>query len=86
MTQNKKVVFLALIIIDECISCDACFDMCPVEAIEPEDPIYVIDPKICCECVGYEEIPSCVPVCPVEAIIIDTKYPRFKKIELEGCI
>jgi ferredoxin len=62
---------LALKIIDECISCDACVNECPVDAITPEDPIYIIDPNICCECIDYFDKPSCVPVCPVDAIVYD---------------
>jgi len=35
---------LALLITDECIACDACREECPNEAIEENDPIYIIDP------------------------------------------
>ena len=64
---------MALKIIDECIACDACVEACPTIAIEAADPIYVIESDICCECVGYFDKHSCVEVCPVEAIIIDTE-------------
>jgi ferredoxin len=62
---------LALKIIDECIACDACVEVCPTTSIEASDPIYVITAAICCECVGYHKKPSCVEVCPVDAIVID---------------
>ncbi len=63
---------MSLKITQECIACDACVEECPINAIEEGDPIYVIDGDICCECVGYYDEPSCVLVCPVEAIILDT--------------
>ncbi|MCH9814335.1 MAG: YfhL family 4Fe-4S dicluster ferredoxin [Epsilonproteobacteria bacterium] len=67
---------MSLKIIDECIACDACVEACPTYAIEAADPIYIIDPQVCCECVGYHEAPSCVPVCPVDAIFLDEDYPE----------
>jgi ferredoxin len=35
---------MALLITDECIACAACREECPSEAIEENDPIYIIDP------------------------------------------
>ena len=67
---------MALKIIDECIACDACVEVCPSGAIEGADPIYIITPSLCTECVGYiaEATPSCIPVCPVEAIVYDEAH------------
>ena len=62
---------MSLLITKECIACDACRDECPNEAIEEEDPIYIIDPDYCTECVGYYNEPACIAVCPVECIISD---------------
>lgn len=62
---------MSLKIIDECIACDGCVEVCPTIAIEASDPVYIISSVICCECVGYHKEPSCVKVCPVDAIIID---------------
>lgn len=62
---------MSLMINDECIACDACREECPNTAIEEGDPIYVIDPDRCTECVGYYDEPTCIGVCPVDAIIID---------------
>lgn len=62
---------MALIINDECIACDACVDECPNEAIAEGDPIYVIDPDRCTECVGHYDEPACVAVCPVDCIHVD---------------
>lgn len=63
---------MSLIITDECITCDACRDECPNYAIEEGDPIYIIDPDRCTECVGHYEEPSCIEVCPVDCIIVDS--------------
>lgn len=62
---------MSLMIADECIACDACRDECPNSAIEESDPIYIIDPDRCTECVGYYDEPSCVAVCPVDCIMPD---------------
>ena len=58
-------------ITEECIACDACKDECPNEAIEEGDPIYIIDPDRCTECVGHYDEPACVAVCPVDCIESD---------------
>jgi len=62
---------MALMITDDCIACDACRDECPNQAIEEGDPIYVIDPDRCTECVGHYDEPACIAVCPVDCIIPD---------------
>ena len=62
---------MSLLINEECIACDACREECPNGAIEESDPVYVIDPDLCTECVGYYDEPSCVSVCPVDAIAPD---------------
>lgn len=62
---------MSVLISDECIACDACREECPNEAIEEGDPIYCIDPDLCTECVGSYDEPSCIAVCPVDAIVSD---------------
>ena len=62
---------MSVLISDECIACDACHEECPNEAIEEGDPIYCIDPDRCTECVGSYDEPSCIAVCPVDAIVSD---------------
>ncbi|HIY44177.1 YfhL family 4Fe-4S dicluster ferredoxin [uncultured Helicobacter sp.] len=62
---------MSVLISDECIACDACREECPNEAIEEGDPIYCIDPDRCTECVGSYDEPSCIAVCPVDAIVSD---------------
>ncbi len=61
---------MAMKIIDDCISCGACEPECPNEAIHSGDPIYVIDPQRCSECVGAYESPRCIEVCPVDGCIV----------------
>ena len=80
---------MSLLITNECIACDACRDECPTGAIEEADPIYIIDPDVCTECVGYYDEPSCISVCPVECIIPDSNNVetveelklKFKQLE-----
>ncbi len=62
---------MSLLISDECIACDACRDECPNGAIEENDPVYLIEPDTCTECVGYYDEPSCIAVCPVDCIMAD---------------
>jgi ferredoxin len=75
---------MALMITDECINCDVCEPECPNEAISQGPEIYVIDPKLCTECVGHYDRPQCVEVCPVDCIplnpdFIETKEQLYRK-------
>lgn len=65
---------MALMITDECINCDVCEPECPNGAISQGDEIYVIDPKLCTECVGHYDTPQCVEVCPVDCIVKDPDH------------
>jgi ferredoxin len=49
-------------ITDACTSCDLCVDACPIGAIDPGGPIYVIN-DTCCD---FEE---CLAECPENAIV-----------------
>lgn len=70
---------MAMLIISDCINCGACEPECPNEAISAGDPIYVIDPDKCTECVGAFDTPKCVEVCPVDGcIIIDPDHTESK--------
>lgn len=62
---------MATIITDDCINCDACVPECPNDAISEGDDIYVIDPELCTECVGFHDHEACQAVCPVECCIPD---------------
>ena len=68
---------MALIINGECTACDACRPVCPNQAISAGDPVYVIDPLRCTECVGAEDEPQCRLVCPVSDCIVED--PEFRE-------
>ena len=38
------------------------------------DPIYLIDPMKCTECVGAEDEPQCKLVCPADCIVPNPDY------------
>ncbi len=65
---------MALMITDECINCDVCEPECPNGAIYEGEEIYVINPRLCTECVGHFDKPQCVEVCPVECIPLNPDY------------
>ncbi|MFT7004357.1 MAG: ferredoxin [Sulfurimonas sp.] len=84
---------MAVMITDECISCDACAPECPVAAIleednvkNPKDGILYIKPESCVECVGHADEPRCVEACPTEgAIVWDMPYTmEFNEYYKEG--
>ena len=55
---------MAMRITEECLSCGACVDECPVEAISEGDDIFIIDATICVECEGHNDSPMCQEICP----------------------
>ena len=62
---------MATMITSECINCGACEPECPNEAITQNDDIYVIDPVLCTECVGFHDYEACAAVCPVDCCVTD---------------
>ena len=58
-------------ITEDCINCSACEPECPNGAISEGEEIYVIDPNLCTECVGFHGDEACQVVCPVECCIPD---------------
>jgi ferredoxin len=68
---------------DDCISCGACEPECPNSAITEGDPIYVIDPDRCTECVGSYESSRCAEVCPVEVCVPDPDHRETRDQLLE---
>mgnify|MGYP001140500736 CR=1 FL=1 len=90
---------MALKIIDTCINCGVCEPECPNKSIygagtewelfdKTHAPLsndfYYIVPEKCTECVGFHDEPQCVAVCPVDACVLDEKYPETKDQLLAG--
>ena len=85
---------MAIMITDECISCNACEAECPNTAIYSpglayniggteyaalsEEHTYIVPDK-CTECVGFYDEPQCIPACPTEAIIADPEHVETKE-------
>ena len=67
---------MALMINEECINCNACVDECPNDAISEGETVYVINPDLCTECVGFHDEPQCKTVCPVDPILITRKHMK----------
>jgi ferredoxin len=68
---------------EDCICCGACLSECKNEAIDQGDPIYVIDPDKCTECVGWFESSKCAEVCPVDACVPDPDHEETHEQLLE---
>jgi NAD-dependent dihydropyrimidine dehydrogenase PreA subunit len=62
---------MATIITTECISCGACEPECPNNAISQGETIFIIDPQLCTECVGFHDYEACAAVCPVDCCVTD---------------
>jgi hypothetical protein len=55
----------------DCINCGACEPECPNNAISQGPTIFVIDPQLCTECVGFHDYEACAAVCPVDCCVTD---------------
>jgi len=61
---------MSVIINDTCITCDACLQQCPVNAIvdDMNNPTgkkqYYVQPDKCVECVDIYDDPQCAAICP----------------------
>ena len=62
---------MATKITEECINCGACEPECPNGAITQGTDIFVIDPELCTECVGFHDEEACAAVCPVDCCVPD---------------
>ncbi len=62
---------MATIITEECINCGACEPECPNGAISQGEDIYIINPGLCTECVGFHDAEACQGVCPVDCCVPD---------------
>jgi len=67
----------------DCNLCDACVMECPNEAISAGAHVYVIDPELCTECVGFFDEPQCQAACPMECCEPDPERPEKEAQLLE---
>jgi ferredoxin len=70
----------------DCINCGACEPECPNDAISEGDEIYVIDPELCTECVGFYDHEACQAVCPVECCLPDPKHKESEDLLIQRAI
>jgi ferredoxin len=85
---------MSTLITMECINCGACEPECPNQAISQGEDIFVIDPQLCTECVGFHEQEACAAVCPVDCCIPDPNiveteavlYERARRLHPEAVI
>lgn len=62
---------MALKIVDSCVNCWACYDVCPSNAIYQSSPHFKINPKKCTECEDDYAVPQCASICPIETAILN---------------
>lgn len=73
---------MATKITEECINCGACEAECPNDAISEGESTYVIDPKLCTECVGFYDHEACQAVCPTESCQPDPNNVETEEVLL----
>lgn len=71
---------MATMITAECINCGACEPECPNNAISQDQEIYVIDPLLCTECVGFHDTEACAAVCPVDCCVPDPNNVEAEEV------
>ena len=74
---------MAIKITEDCVSCGACEPECPNKAISEGDPIYIVNPDLCTECVGAFDSPQCASVCPVDCCVPDPEHKETKDALME---
>src|SRR6185436_939451 len=82
LRPSQGVLLMSTMITEECINCGACEPECPNEAISEGEDIYVIDPNLCTECVGFHDYEACQAVCPVECCVPDPNRRESEEVLL----
>ena len=77
---------MATHITEDCINCGACEPECPNNAISEGSQIYVIEPELCTECVGFFDQEACQAVCPVECCIPDRDLAETEQQLIERAL
>jgi ferredoxin len=85
-TARRELARLATLITDDCINCGACEPQCPNDAIYRGDDIYVIEPALCTECVGFNDREACQSVCPVACCLPDPKRVESEAVLLDRAL
>lgn len=62
---------MALQIVESCVNCWACVDVCPNDAIVEDKPHFLVDGDKCTECLGDHAVPQCAAICPIEGAIVN---------------
>jgi ferredoxin len=71
---------MATKITEDCINCGACEDECPNGAISMGSEIFVIDPALCTECVGFSNEQACAAACPPDVCVPDPEHVESEEI------
>ena len=74
---------MATLISEDCIMCGACEAECPNQAISVGEDRFIIDPKLCTECVGFDNEQMCAAACPPEACIPDPERVESEELLFE---
>ncbi len=61
---------MALKIVESCVNCWACVDVCPSEAIYESSPHFKINARKCTECEDDYAEHQCASICPIEGAIL----------------
>lgn len=61
---------MALKIVEACVNCWACVDVCPSEAIYQGSAHFRINAHKCTECEGDYTEQQCASICPIESAIL----------------
>lgn len=61
---------MALKIVEACVNCWACVDVCPSEAIYQGNTHFRINAHKCTECEGDYTEQQCASICPIESAIL----------------
>ena len=67
----RRTQFMATMITNGGINCGACEPECPNNAISQGETIFVIDPQLCTDSVGFHDYEACAAVCPVDCCVTD---------------
>lgn len=70
-------------ITDDCVNCGACESVCPSQGISKGPDIFVIDPELCSECVGFHHTQQCARVCPVDCCEVDPERVESEEVLFE---